>query len=331
MSDEREVDPSEEPTEIDDETTEDDGRGRGPVARVREGVWAFFHPAPVQWSAPGEQQARSAGQKLAGRLERSRGLQLAVAAVAVVVVVAVIVAGWALWRSSPEPAGSGPSPESSAGAPTSEPAQELPGADAQAPGDPLAEEQPVEAAEPAGEVADDDALERINEDDGLVSSRAEEEQDPLVTGARFLRSLRTVDTQAVDPAEWYEARDSFLAEPSGGMQEDWGEAGERAAVSNAVVSWAEMDAGIEDGRGVAPDFPFGAEAAPGTHLVQVGMRLEREISAGDEQLDTPSGALLEAVVVCPPAGDVGRCVVTDWAEEPSSFVGLADEEWEPAL
>lgn len=333
MSDERDAGPSEEPTEIEDETTEDYERSsrRGPVTRSRDGVWAFFHPPAAAWSAPGEQQARSAGKKLTGRLERSRGLQVAVAAGAVAVVVALIVAGWALWRPGPEAGEAGPGAESSAAAPSSEEAEELPGADAPAPGDPAVEEQPAETAEPAGEVADGDTLERINEEEDLVSSRAEDEQDPLVTGARFLRSLRTADTQAVEPADWYEARDSFVAKPTGGGQTDWGEAGERAAVSNAVVSWAEMDAGLEDGRGVAPEFPFGPEAAPGTHLVQAGMRLEREISAGDEQLDTPSGALFEAVVVCPPAGSVDRCVVTDWAEEPSGFVALADEAWEPSL
>lgn len=341
MSDEQQQGPAQEPGDHGTEPHDDargteqphgvQGRG-GRRHRVREGVWAFFHPPAAGWDAPGEQRARASGERVRQRLESSAGLRIATALVALVVVALIIIAAWAAWRpSTPEPTGD-ETPQ--AVEPSVEPSgvESLPGG-GDVPGDDEAGESSSAAetapAEPVGESADDETLERINDGDDLVASRADEEQDPLVTGARFLRSLRTVDTATDEPADWYEARDSFLAESQAGAQTDWGEAGEQEADSNAVISWAEMDAAIEDGRGIAPDFEFGPQVAPGTHLVQVGMRLEREITAGDERIETPSGALMEAVVVCPPAQGVDRCVVTDWSEEPAGFVSRTDEAWEP--
>ncbi|KAA9394160.1 hypothetical protein FCK90_08565 [Kocuria coralli] len=332
-------DPAREPAEAENEAVNEDQEGTGGrrrlglIGRARRGMWAFFHPPQATWTAPGEQRLRAAGGRWVERMNASPGMRLVVAAAALVVVIAVAVAGWAVVRqdsgpSTPAPAGSHSGEPSASGT-----AEQLPGAESTENGSGPAEGESgeVEAEEPVGQTADEAALDRINEDEDLVVSRVEDEQDPLVTGARFLRSIRTVDTRDTEPAQWYEARDSFLASSQEGQQTDWGEAGDQEASSNAVVSWAEMDAALEAGRGVAPDFAYGPQEVPGTHLVQVGVRLEREITAGDQRLDTPSGALLEAVVVCPPFEGVDRCVVTDWSEEPSGFTGLSDEAWEPAL
>lgn len=304
---------------------------RGRRRRDRRGAaWAFFHPPEASWAAPGEEQARTVGQRLQSRLERSAGLRAAVAAAAVLVMVLVVALGWALSRPGEQAAG--PSSEAAGGqesSASSEPDQ-LPGGQGDSGDDREAPESAGAEAEPerSGQEADDEALERINDGGGLITARAEDGDDPLVTGARFLRSLRSTDTTSDDVADWYAARDSFLAEGQAGRQTDWGEAGEKDAVSEAEISWAERDAAIEDGRGIAPEFPYGPEAEPGTHLVQVGMRLDRQITAGEETVDTPSGALMEAVVVCPPAEGVDRCVVTRWAEEPAGFTASVDESWE---
>lgn len=288
-------------------------------------MWAFWHPPEASWSAPGEKSVREAGERAQQRLERSAVLRVAVAAGALLLMGLVLGAGWMLSRPTGEesPAPAVESTEATESA--SEEAPRLPGA---AGGEGADEPEESATAEPAGQEADEETLERINDGDGLITAGEDHADDPLVTGARFLRSLRTVDTTTDEVSDWYTARDSFLADDQTGMQEDWGEAGEQRAVSEAEISWAEMDAAIEDGRGIAPSFAYGPEVTPGTHLVQVGMRLDREITAGGETVETPSGALMEAVVVCPPATGVERCVVTDWGEEPSEFVSSRDESWE---
>lgn len=299
---------------------------------IRRQVWEFFHPPQARWSAPGEHRARGAATRLSKSLERSRGKQLAVGAAALLLVFVMCVGTWALLRPDADPAA--PAPEESGQSETSEPKPSLPGGESGARGatsGTAAQAGEAEEPERSGREADGAALKEINAGDGLVTARAEDAEDPLLTGARFLRSLRSTDTTSDSVEDWYAARDSFLAEPQTGRQPDWGEAGEQGAVSSAEVSWAELDAAIEDGRGIAPEFEFGPEAQPGTHLVQVGMRLDRHITVDGDEVQTPSGALMEAVVVCPPADGVDRCVVTRWAEEPSEFVNLADEAWEPGL
>ncbi|ROZ61623.1 hypothetical protein EDL96_12765 [Kocuria soli] len=263
-------------------------------------------------------------------MERSAGLRAAVAAGAVIMMVLVIAVVWALARPGEPAEGPTPAPEGGQESSASSEPDQLPGSGTGSEAEQGASgpDETAAESEPSGESADEATLEEINAGDGLVSARAEHADDPLVTGARFLRSLRTTDTTSDEVSEWYAARDSFLAEEQPGAQEDWGEAGEQEAVSSAEISWTEMDAAIEDGRGIAPEFPYGPEAQPGTHLVQVGMRLEREITAGDETVSTPSGALMEAVVVCPPAEGVDQCVVTRWSEEPGGFTALMDESWE---
>lgn len=322
---------TDEATENVDASEHDEEQSRRPGGRRRRrgAVWAFFHPPEAAWAAPGERQVRSAGDRLTQRLGRSRGLAAAVAAGAVIVMVLVLVVGWALSRPSDEP-GASPDLAATAEASTQGEAEQLPGSQGQsgAGGEKTGPDAGPEQPEPSGQSADEATLERINAGEGLVTARAQDEEDPLVTGARFLRSLRSTDTTSDEVSDWYAARDSFLAEGQPGTLTDWGEAGEKDAVSAAEISWAEMDATIEDGRGIAPDFPYGEAAQPGTHLVQVGMRLDRQVSAGNETVDTPSGALMEAVVVCPPAAGVDRCVVTRWAEEPAGFTGLRDESWE---
>lgn len=319
-----------------DETTEAVGedeptRGKRP-GMIRRQAWEFFHPPQARWSAPGEHRARGAVTGLSKSLERSRGKQLAVGAAALLLVIVMCVGTWALLRPDAEPAV--PAHEESGQSETSEPKQALPGSGSSYRGATSgAAAQAGEAEEPerSGREADGAALKEINAGDGLVTARDEDAEDPLLTGARFLRSLRSTDTTSDSVGDWYEARDSFLPESQAGRQTDWGEAGEQGAVSSAEVSWAEMDSAIEDGRGIAPEFEFGPEAQPGTHLVQVGMRLDRHITVDGDEVQTPSGGLMEAVVVCPPAEGVDRCVVTRWAEEPSEFVNLADEAWEPGL
>lgn len=296
---------------------------------IRQQTWEFFHPPQARWTAPGEQRARSTAARLSQALERSRGKQLLVGVAALVLVIVMCVGTWAVLRPDGEPAA-----EESGQSETSEPKQALPGGSSGAQEEASGQAEPAGEAsqpEPSGREADEAALKEINAGDGLVTARDEDADDPLLTGARFLRSLRSTDTTSDSVGDWYEARDSFLPESQAGRQTDWGEAGEQGAVSSAEVSWAEMDSAIEDGRGVAPEFEFGPEAQPGTHLVQVGMRLDRHITVDGDEVQTPSGALMEAVVVCPPAEGVDRCVVTRWAEEPSEFVNLADEAWETGL
>lgn len=306
-------------------------RGKRPGVFRRQ-AWEFFHPPQARWSAPGERRARSAATRFSKSLERSRGKQVAVGAAALVLVVVMCVGTWALLRPDTEPAA--PAPEDSGQSEASEPKPSLPGSESDdrgATSGPAAQAGEAEEPEPSGREADGAALKEINAGDGLVTAREEDAEDPLLTGARFLRSLRSTDTTSDSVEDWYAARDSFLSESQAGRQSDWGEAGEQGAVSSAEVSWGELDAAIEDGRGVAPDFEFGPEVQPGTHLVQVGMRLDRHITVEGDEVQTPSGALMEAVVVCPPADGVDRCVVTRWAEEPSEFVNLTDEAWEPGL
>lgn len=303
------------------------GRGRRRAGRgVRGVVWEFFHPPAAEWLAPGESRARSLAARLAGRMKRSRGLSAAVAVGAVALVVALFVAGWALSR----PSGEAPAPASPSSSSTEEEAagpEELPGGAGTAAEGAGGEAAAAGVAELSGQEADAKTLDRINAGDGLITARAEDADDPLVTGARFLRSLRSTDTTSDSVVDWYSARDSFLAQSQTGAQEDWGAAGEQEAVSSAEVSWAEMDAAIIDGRGIAPEFEYGPEVEPGTHLVQVGMRLDRQITVDGDEVQVPSGALMEAVVVCPPAGGVDRCVVTRWAEEPAGFSASMDESW----
>lgn len=298
-------------------------RGR----RRRHGlVWEFFHPEPAAWDAPGERKAKTGADRLKQRMDQSPGLRTAVAIGTLLLVGLLAVSGWALTRPGGDSDQGASSSSSSESAEAEDEAAELPGeaeGGASAEGDRGSSEEP----ESSGQAADEAALDRINEGDGLVRARAEDSDDPLVTGARFLRSLRSTDTTSDSVEDWYAARDSFLSESQTGAQEDWGAAGEREAVSSAEVSWAEMDAAIVDGRGIAPDFTFGPEAEPGTHLVQVGMRLDRQISVDGEEVETPSGALMEAVVVCPPAEGVDRCVVTRWAEEPAGFTASMDDSW----
>lgn len=302
-------------------------RGRRRAGRgVRGVVWEFFHPPAAAWSAPGEGRVRSVASRLAGRMERSRGLSAAVAVGAVGMVVVLFVAGWVLSR----PSGEAPSPTSSSASTEEETAGpgELPGRAGTAAAGAGGEAGGEDEAELSGQEADEATLDRINAGDGLITARDGDADDPLVTGARFLRSLRSTDTTSDSVEDWYAARDSFLAEPQAGRQTDWGEAGQMEAVSSAQVSWAEMDAAISQGRGIAPEFEFGPEVAPGTHLVQVGMRLDQSRTAGDETVEVPSGALMEAVVVCPPAEGVERCVVTRWSEEPAGFTASMDDSWE---
>lgn len=306
-------------------------RGKGP-GMVRRQAWAFFHPPQARWTAPGEQRLRGVAAQASQGLERSRGKQIAVGVAALVLVLVMCVGAWALLRPEADPAA--PAPEESGQAEASPSAQALPDSsadDRDASSDGPEQDGGTAQPEPLGREADRAALKEINAGDGLVTARDEDADDPLLTGARFLRSLRSTDTTSDSVEDWYAARDSFLPESQAGRQTDWGEAGEQSAVSAAEVSWAEMDAAIEDGRGIAPGFEFGPEAQPGTHLVQVGMRLDRHITVDGDEVQTPSGALMEAVVVCPPAEGVERCVVTRWAEEPSEFVNLTDEAWEPGL
>lgn len=303
-------------------------RGRRRAGRgVRGVVWEFFHPPAAAWSAPGEGRVRSVASRLAGRMERSRGLSAAVAVGAVALVAVLFVAGWAVSR----PSGEAPSPPTSSSSSTVEETAgpgELPGRSGAAGEGAGGEAASDDEAALSGQEADEATLDRINAGDGLISARAGDADDPLVTSARFLRSLRSTDTTSDSVEDWYAARDSFLAEPQAGRQTDWGEAGQKEAVSSAEISWAEMDAAISQGRGIAPEFAFGPEVAPGTHLVQVGMRLDQSRTAGDETVEVPSGALMEAVVVCPPAEGVDRCVVTRWSEEPAGFTASMDEAWE---
>lgn len=299
-------------------------------SRSRGTAWAFFHPPAAQWSAPGEERARSMLGRISERMQASAGLRAAVAAGAVVVMVLVVVFGWALTRPGDESAESSGGASARPEASTEEAEDRLPGSQGVAEAEGPDSEASAEESELSGREADEAALEEINDGDGLITARDDDADDPLVTGARFLRALRSVDTTSDEVGDWYAARDSFLAEGQTGRQEDWGEAGEEEAVSEAEISWAEMDAAITDGRGIAPGFPFGPEVEPGTHLVQVGMRLDREITVNGETVQTPSGALMEAVVVCPPAEGVDRCVVTKWAEEPTDFVSADERAWEPA-
>lgn len=306
-------------------------RGKRPGV-IRRHAREFFHPPQARWNAPGEDRARGAATRLSKSLERSRGRQFAVGAAALVLVVVMCLGAWALLRPDSEPAV--PAPEEFGQSETSTPKQALPGEASDDRGEAAgeaAQDGEVEESQPSGREADEAALKEINAGDGLVTARDEDAQDPLLMGARFLRSLRSTDTTSDSVEDWYAARDSFLVESQAGRQSDWGAAGEQGAVSLAEVSWAEMDAAIEDGRGIAPDFEFGPGAQAGTHLVQVGMRLDRHITVDGDEVQTPSGALMEAVVVCPPADGVDRCVVTRWAEEPSGFVNLTDEAWEPGL
>ena len=309
---------------FDDEQSQ---RGRRP-GMVRRQLWAFFHPPQARWAAPGEQRVRRVAARASQGLERSRGKQIAVGVAALVLVIVMCVGAWSLLRPEADPAA--PAPEESGQAEVTTSPQALP--DSSADERDAASEEPAqegEAAQPelSGREADRAALKEINAGDGLVTARDEDADDPLLTGARFLRTLRSTDTTSDSVEDWYAARDSFLPESQAGRQTDWGEAGEQGAVSSAEVSWAEMDAAIEDGRGIAPEFEFGPEAQPGTHLVQVGMRLDRHITVDGDEVQTPSGALMEAVVVCPPAEGVDRCVVTRWAETPAGFTASMDESW----
>ncbi|MCY1684022.1 hypothetical protein [Kocuria sp. SL71] len=300
-------------------------------SRPRGVAWGFFHPPAARWSAPGEDRARSLLGRISERMQASAGLRVAVAVGAVLVMVLVVALGWALTRPGQDAAEPSAEAPASSQASADEPEVQLPGSQADVEADEPGAENSAAEPELSGREADEAALEEINDGDGLVTARDDDADDPMVTGARFLRALRSVDTTSDEVGDWYAARDSFLSEGRTGRQEDWGEAGEQEAVSEAEVSWAEMDAAITDGRGIAPDFPFGPEAEPGTHLVQVGMRLDREVTVDGTTVQTPSGALMEAVVVCPPAEGVDRCVVTDWAEEPTDFVGADDQAWEPGL
>lgn len=299
-------------------------------SRTRGVTWAFFHPPAAKWSAPGEDRVRSKLALLSERMQNSAGLRVAIGVGAVLVMALVVALGWAPTRSHEEPtespAGSSASSEPSA----DEPEVHLPGSQADVEADESSAASRAAEPELSGREADEAAMGEINDGDGLITARDDDADDPLVTGARFLRALRSVDTTSDEVGDWYAARDSFLSEGQTGRQEAWGEAGEKEAVSEAEISWAEMDAAITDGRGIAPEFPFGPEVEPGTHLVQVGMRLDREITVNGETVQTPSGALMEAVVVCPPAEGVDRCVVTDWAEEPTDFVSADEQAWEPA-
>lgn len=306
-------------------------RRGGRRSRTRGVTWAFFHPPAAQWSAPGEDRARSMLARISQRMQDSAGLRVAVAVGAVLVMVLVVVFGWALTRSGEESAEPSAGASASSEASADEPEVQLPGSQSDGEADEPGAENSATEIELSGREADEAALEEINDGDGLITARDDDADDPLVTGARFLRALRSVDTTSDSTADWYAARDSFLSQGQTGRQEDWGEAGEQEAISEAEISWAEMDAAITDGRGIAPGFPFGPEVEPGTHLVQVGMRLDREITVDGETVQTPSGALMEAVVVCPPVEGVDRCVVTEWAEEPTDFVSADEQAWEPAL
>jgi hypothetical protein len=77
-----------------------------------------------------------------------------------------------------------------------------------------------------------------------------------------------------------------------------------------------MDAAIEDGRGIAPQFEFGPEAQPGTHLVQ----------AAGGQTTTASISAPEGVCTSSPSTVMCRS-----RRIPTEFVTLADEAWEPGL
>lgn len=294
----------------------------------RGAMWEFFHPGKAAWSAPGEGRARSAAGQLEQRMQRSRGLRVVIAVAAIVLVVLAVSGVWALTRPT-GPGEPGLARSSSASEDTAEDsdARELPGAQGPDRDDESAAGEAGETAA-SGREADDEDLDQINDGDGLISAEAEHADDPLVTGARFLRSLRSTDTTEHEVTDWYAARDSFLAAEGPGRMTDWGEAGEDEAISSAEISWAEMDAAIEDGRGIAPDFPYGPDVEPGSHLVQVGMRLDREVTVNGQTVQRPAGALMEAVVVCPQAEGVDRCVVIDWAEEPAQFTASVDEAWE---
>lgn len=298
-------------------------RRRGLIGRGLDVGWAFFHPPAAAWKVPGEDQVVARVRQAQTRLRRSRALSMVVGVGAVLVAVVMLLVVWALW-SNGQSAADGDTGGSPGSAVSSSPSvSALPtGTES------TAESAAADSGEPSGVVASSADLKRINEDKDLVRARGAEDDDALVTGARFARSLRTVDTRASTPGEWADARDSFLAQPVGTGQQDWGPAGDEKSVSVAAVAWARMDAAIGE-RGVAPDFPFGSEVEPGTHLVQVSMRLQRSVEAGGSRLDTPSGALMEVVVVCPPAGDVDRCVVSSWAEEPAGFVAETETRWDP--
>lgn len=303
-------------------------RGRKRLrAAVRNVAYDFTHPPVARWSAPGEDQVRSRAQRMTEAMDRSPGLRVAVV-MGTLVVLGVL--GVLAWQLLFKPVGDAQLADQ-----LSETQQVLPSqgesAEATKP-QPKKSGKAAKTMEPVGKVADASALTRINDNHGssVVSARVEDADDPLVTGARFLRSLRTVDTASDKVEDWYQARDSFLAGASGGGQSGWGDAGEEGAISNAEVSWARMDSAIADERGLAPTFPYGPQVQEGSHLVQIGMRLNRSVAHTGGRLDTPSGALMEAVVMCPPATGEDRCVVTNCAESPADFVGEREGSWKAA-
>lgn len=325
----RDQEPEDERDELagEAEATAEPRRRRRLRTVVRESVYDFAHPPAARWSAPGEGRVRTRVQKMTDALDRSPRLRVGVVLATVVMVVVLGVLGWLLLFT---PSGDSEPPQEPAATQEALPSQSE-AADSE-PAQPNTPVTPSKTAKPAGEVADDAMLGRINDNYGssVVSARGEDEKDPLATGARFLRSLRTVDTTQDTVEDWYQARDSFLAGASGGGQSGWGDAGEDRAISNAEVSWARMDAAIAEEQGIAPTFAYGPQVQPGTHLVQVGLRLERSVARGDGRLDTPSGALMEAVVSCPPASSEDHCVVTNWAETPGEFVGERESSWKAA-
>lgn len=167
-------------------------------------AWEFFHPPHARWTAPGEQRARSTAARLSQGLERSRGKQVVVGVAALVLVIVMCVGTWAVLRPDGEPA-AGESGQSE----TSEPKQALPGGSSGAQEEASGQAEPAGEAsqpEPSGREADEAALKEINAGDGLVTARDEDADDPLVTGARFLRSLRSTDTTSDSVEDWYEAR-----------------------------------------------------------------------------------------------------------------------------
>lgn len=311
---------------------------KGPLRRglgvVMDQGWAFFHPPDASWKAPGEDRIQDRFQAIAAWIDAHRGGRALAALVVVILALAaafvfLLAAGAILNGGESGAAAETTQVDSSTGVAE---AGDLPSVGTASPGDSTGQGASGETGEPKDAqalVASKAVLKTINEDTGLVRNREADQEDPLVTGARFLRAMRTVDTTKSSVQDWRDARDSFTDGGFGGVVQDWDVAGQAEATSNAVVTWAGMDAGLHEGRGVAPGFDYGADTEAGTHLVQVAMRLERSVKAGEDRVDTPSGALMEAVVVCPPARDGQRCVVTSWAATPKDFVAHSATRWEP--
>lgn len=314
---------------------------KGPLRRglgaVMDQGWAFFHPPEASWKAPGEDRIQDRFQAMVAWIDAHRGGRALAALVVVILALAAafvfLLAAGAILNGDGEPAAGGQTSRVASSAAAVK-ASQLPSASTSPTGESGDQGGSDEAGaakdDPSGSVASKAVLKAINEDTGLVRNREADQEDPLVTGARFLRAMRTVDTTKSSVQDWRDARDSFTDGGFGGVVQDWDVAGESDATSNAVVTWAGMDAGLHEGRGVAPGFDYGADAEAGTHLVQVAMRLERSVKAGEDRVDTPAGALMEAVVVCPPARDGQRCVVTSWAATPKDFVAHSAIQWESA-